>query len=206
MKQTYTSIILILVRPAIMFLMVSCTKVDDSVEYYLYIALNHSQSDVEYLGSSYVQPNQSAFIMTTTSDKFHFNCWQTNDILNYDDIGYTFLIPNHDLEMISQFAYNQDLLQLSVINSGNGVVKLSSTDLNVGDGVTVITLSSINYGFADWFDGDTPAREETNYTFIVPISPITLDAKFVGVLFNSINNAHLNFSVIYDIFGVGVLL
>jgi hypothetical protein len=96
----------------------------------------------------------------------------------------TRLLPSHDLTIIAKFANNLDLVQLSVVNPVEGVVQLSSIDLNAGDSATAIAQPSNIYEFVGWFEDDTLVSNETNYAFIVPTSPITLEAKFARVLFN----------------------
>jgi uncharacterized repeat protein (TIGR02543 family) len=74
-------------------------------------------------------------------------------------------------------------VQLTVKNPDGCSVELTSTDLNPGEPVTAVAHFTYIHEFVGWFDGDTLMSESPTYTFIVPTSPIILEAKFNRVLF-----------------------
>lgn len=99
------------------------------------------------------------------------------DILSYD-ASYTFIMPNHDIELIAVFGTGYTLTVTSS-DEAKGTV-IGGGQYVVGRNVTV-TMNYISGIFMGWFDGNNQLVATNNsYTFSMPSNDYSLEARFMS--------------------------
>ncbi|HNS29453.1 MAG TPA: X2-like carbohydrate binding domain-containing protein [Tenuifilaceae bacterium] len=110
-----------------------------------------------------------------------FQNWRIDGVVVSSDNPYTFIMPNHDVDIAAHFVEESTTLyNLSLaVNPADAGTAMGAGSFPQGENITVVAISNSGYTFVNWTDGEgNVVSTDSPYSFAMPAANITLTANF----------------------------